>query len=342
MRLPVEPLARRWLPLLALMSCLMPAAAAGNGDAPALAEARAWIARVQQAALNANYQGALVVLIGSEMARSRVTHYAVGDQTYEWLESLDGDRQLVLRHNDEVMTIRPQARLATVERRESFGPSVTTPQRIDPQALEQYDFRREPPARLAGREAEVVLLEPRDTLRYAMRVWADIASGLLLRADVLATPAGGAPRTVLESTSFSEVSIGVRPQPEQVLAEMRNQRRLDGFRVARLQQQRTALEAEGWELRRPVPGFRLAGCVRRTFERGGDAPVLQVVFSDGLTHVSLFIEPYKPLQNVAELRAQNGAAATMTRRRGNHWITVVGDVPPATLKLFADAVERRP
>jgi sigma-E factor negative regulatory protein RseB len=28
-------------------------------------------------------------------------------------------------------------------------------------------------------------------------------------------------------------------------------------------------------------------------------------------------------------------------RRGEHWITVVGDVPAATLKLFAAAVERR-
>jgi sigma-E factor negative regulatory protein RseB len=28
-------------------------------------------------------------------------------------------------------------------------------------------------------------------------------------------------------------------------------------------------------------------------------------------------------------------------RRGEHWITVVGDVPPTTLKLFADALDRR-
>jgi sigma-E factor negative regulatory protein RseB len=29
------------------------------------------------------------------------------------------------------------------------------------------------------------------------------------------------------------------------------------------------------------------------------------------------------------------------QRRGDHWFTVVGDVPLATLRLFADALERR-
>jgi sigma-E factor negative regulatory protein RseB len=110
----------------------------------------------------------------------------------------------------------------------------------------------------------------------------------------------------------------------------------------RPQQQRTTLDAEGWVLARPVPGFRLAGCVRRGMETAGDeAPVLQAVFTDGLTHVSLFIEPYRPQIHQAEMQAQQGATATVMQRRGEHWITAVGDVPSATLRLFADAVERR-
>jgi len=48
------------------------------------------------------------------------------------------------------------------------------------------------------------------------------------------------------------------------------------------------------------------------------------------------------VRHAAEIRAQNGAAATLMQRRGSHWLTVVGDVPAATLKLFADALERRP
>jgi len=188
----------------------------------------------------------------------------------------------------------------------------------------------------------VILLEPRDLLRYAQRLWADQASGLMLRADVMGpVPAGGGARPTLETTQFSEVSVGIRPQPDIVMQDLRNPRLLEGYKVARPQLQRTTLDAEGFEIRRKVPGFTLAGCVRRGLESSAESPVLQAVFTDGLTHVSLFVEPYKAVRHGAEMRAQMGAAGTLTQRRGNLWVTVVGDVPLATLKLFADAVERK-
>ena len=68
---------------------------------------------------------------------------------------------------------------------------------------------------------------------------------------------------------------------------------------------------------------------------------LQAVFTDGLTHVSLFVEPVDSRRDHAELAGQLGATATLRQRRGLHWITVMGDVPPATLRAFADALRRR-
>ena len=331
----------RWVPVLALVSCFLPLASMA-AEPPLLttAEAKAWLNRIRLAASNGNYQGTMVFSVGGTMSSSRVGHYAVGDQTYEQLEALDGRQQRILRHNDAVHTLWPQARLAVIEKRETRGAWSTTPQEVDPQALEHYEFRREADSRIAGRDAAVFLLEPRDMLRYAQRLWADRATGLMLRADVMGMPGDG--RRVLESTAFSEINIGVRPQPEAVLQPLRNPRQLDGYRVLRPQQQRTELEAEGWTLARPVPGFTLGGCVRRGMEAGGEGTeVLQTVFSDGLTHVSLFIEPYKPQRHRGELQAQQGATSTLMLRRGEHWITVVGDVPAATLKLFASAVERR-
>lgn len=335
------------LPWLVLASCLLPAwagaapEAAGRLPVPAL-DARAWLARIHAAADSGNYQGTLVFSTGGMVSSSRVSHYSVGDQTYEQIEALDGRQQWVVRHNDIVQTVWPQSRTAVIEKRETLAAWSTTPQAVEPQALEQYELRREGEGRVAGRGAVVFLLEPRDVLRYAQRLWADLVTGLMLRAEVIGqTP--GTPRPVLESTAFSEVVIGVRPQPEAVLQAMQDPRRLEGFRVMRPPQQRTSLEAEGWVLANPVPGFKLAGCVRRGMAdtAGGDDPVLQAVFSDGLTHVSLFVEDYKPQQQRSERMAQHGATATLMQRRGEHWLTVVGDVPPPTLKLFAAALERR-
>ncbi|MBE0550243.1 MAG: MucB/RseB C-terminal domain-containing protein, partial [Rubrivivax sp.] len=295
-----------------------------------------WLSRIHAAASSGNYQGTMVFSAGGTLSSSRVWHYCVGDQTYERLEMLDGRQQRIVRHNDAVHTLWPQKRLAVVEKRETLAAWSTTPQTVDPKALDQYELRPDGSARVAGREATVFMLEPRDTLRYAQRLWADQASGLMLRADVIGP---GADRPVLESTAFSEIQIGVKPQPEAVLQAIRN---IDDYRVVRPQQKRTTLEAEGWTLARPVAGFSLAGCLQRGMENAGESePVLQAVFTDGLTHVSVFLESYKPQRHRTEMQARQGATATVMLRRGEHWVTAVGDVPPATLELFAEAIERR-
>lgn len=333
----IEPALRRWLPIATLLSCLLPAGAGAQANGAALlADARAWLSRIHAAAGSGNYEGTMVFSAGGALSSSRVWHYCVGDQTYERLETLDGRQQRIVRHNDAVHTLWPQSRLAVVEKRETLAAWSTTPQTVDPKALEQYELRPDGSARVAGREATVFVLEPRDTLRYAQRLWADQASGLLLRADVIGP---GPERPVIESTAFSEIRIGVRPQPETVLQAIRS---VDDYRVVRPQQKRTTLDAEGWTLARPVAGFGLAGCLKRGMETAGESePVVQAVFTDGLTHVSVFLESFKPQRHRAEMRARQGATATVMLRRGEHWITAVGDVPPTTLELFADAIERR-
>jgi sigma-E factor negative regulatory protein RseB len=86
----------------------------------------------------------------------------------------------------------------------------------------------------------------------------------------------------------------------------------------------------------------LAGCVVRGLEDGAQDPsMLQAVFSDGLTHVSVFVERYDAERHRSEMRAKLGATNTRMRRLGEYWITVVGDVPPAALNEFSEALERR-
>jgi sigma-E factor negative regulatory protein RseB len=305
------------------------------------AEARHWLARVQQAARSGNYEGTLVYSAGGQVTSSRVRHYSVGGQTYELLESMDGRRHRIVRHNDVVQTAWPGSQVAVIEKRETLPAWGTTPQSVDPLALESYELRHEGASRVAGREAQVVRLQPRDMLRYAQRLWADVATGLMLRADVLAAAADARSelKTALESHAFSEISLGVKPRPEQV-TQWLNQ--FEGYQVTRPLQQRTSLEAEGWSLARPVKGFQLAGSLKRSLATAGEgATVMQAVFTDGLTHVSVFVEPYQPARHQQELQAQRGATATLTTRRDEHWVTVVGDVPVPTLRLFADALERR-
>jgi sigma-E factor negative regulatory protein RseB len=331
----------RWLAPLLVLAGLLPAGAlAGPEIAPN--DARGWLARIHAAANGQNYQGTMVVSTGGVVSSSRVAHFFVGDQVFERIEALDGKPRHVYRHNDLVHTVWPEAGLAVIERRglQSNLPSAT--QSVDPRALEQYELRPEGRDRVAGREALVLLLQPRDELRFAQRLWADLETGLMLRSDVLS-----ATRIVIESAAFSEVEIGIRAQPESVQQAIR---RLDSLRVVRPEHSPTRLEAQGWSLVRPVAGFRLSGCIKRPVHVHGGvggasgpvAEVMQAVFSDGLTHVSLFVEPFDGARHGKRIQAQFGATHSLAQRRGEHWVTAMGDVPPATLRLFVDSLDRRP
>ncbi|MBK1612396.1 transcriptional regulator [Rubrivivax gelatinosus] len=326
----MSPVVRRWLPLASIVSLLAPFAFVSAVAAP---DARAWLTRIHSAAYERNYQGTLVFSSSGVMSSSRIAHFAVGDQSYERVEALDGRQQRIYRINDAVHTLWPQAGVAVVENRPAMAQLPASKRSVDPRALDFYDARLEGVERIAGRDAQVLLLQPKDGWRYAQRLWADKATGLMLRADIVGTD-----RRVLESTAFSEVELGIRPQPESVTQPLR---KLDGYRIVRAQQKTTQLEAEGWTLGHPVPGFRLVGAVKRPLDTGSDEQVLQAVFSDGLTHVSLFVEPVESRRDYADLFGQVGATGTLRQRRGLHWVTVMGDVPPATLKAFADALQRR-
>jgi sigma-E factor negative regulatory protein RseB len=56
--------------------------------------------------------------------------------------------------------------------------------------------------------------------------------------------------------------------------------------------------------------------------------------------VSVFIEPFNAQRHTRPMLAAVGATQTLMRRQGDWWVTVVGDVPSATLRQFANGLER--
>lgn len=333
---------RGWLVFGLCIGLLSPGvlAAPAGAEVPVV-DTRSLLLRMHAAATGRNYQGTMVFTTGSVISSSRVAHYCVGDQVFERIEMLDGKQRQIYRHNDLVHTLWSQSGTLVVERRWLQLSLPSSTQSVDPRAVEQYEPRHEGRDRIAGREAWVLLLQPRDEHRYAQRIWADLSTGLMLRADVL-----GSDHAVLESSAFSDVEVDVAPQPASVLDPIR---RAEGQRVLRPTLTSTTLESEGWVLARPLPGFHLTACIRRpAWVRGADpqagpAPeVVQAVYSDGLVHVSLFIEAYDGARHRRPITARFGATHSVALRRGEQWITAMGDVPPATLKILIDALERRP
>ena len=97
-------------------------------------------------------------------------------------------------------------------------------------------------------------------------------------------------------------------------------------------------------MRAVPPGFREIGCVKRPIDASDDAgaaQVLQSVWSDGLSHVSVFVEPFDAERHTRPVQTAIGATHTLMRRQGDWWITVMGEVPAVTLRQFAQSLERQ-
>jgi len=70
-------------------------------------------------------------------------------------------------------------------------------------------------------------------------------------------------------------------------------------------------------------------------------PVDQAVFSDGLAAISIFVEPVEK-NSRKEGAGESGATHVLVKRRGDFWITLLGEVPQVTLQQFASAIEYKP
>ncbi len=323
------------------VACLAPSwgwaqqAKTGTDGATAI-DARAWLARLDEAARRRNYIGNLVVSTAVSVSATRVTHVCEGEQQFESVVAMDGEARSMLRQNDVVHTLWPRARVALVQQRDvraSFPALLTGGEQ---RVLDYYDLRALGADRVAGFEADVVLLKARDALRFSQRLWAERQTGLLLRVDILA-PNG----QMLESSAFSELALGIRARGTAVLEPLRH---LEGYRILRPAVLPTSLDNEGWALSALPTGFREVFCAKRSLDPTGDAAapvVLQAVYSDGLTHVSLFVEPFDAKRHQAEVVDSIGATQTLVTRRDDQRITVMGDVPVETLKRFAGALERK-
>jgi sigma-E factor negative regulatory protein RseB len=125
-----------------------------------------------------------------------------------------------------------------------------------------------------------------------------------------------------------------------------------GYRVEKLELERSNAQDEGWMLRTPVAGFKPRSFFRRPTAgsegSGGkpkqDAATVQWTFSDGLASVSLFIERYDaaraPRDGVLTIGATNAIRRRLPEPAGDWWLTAVGEVPQQTLNAFAQSLAR--
>lgn len=325
-----------WLcqPLLAACLCVLGGLAHAQTQTPPPAGTPRsmgdWLQRVHAAPRQHSYIGTVVVSShGGGMASARIWHAYDGGRQVERVDTLTGPPRSTVRHEDRVVTMLPDQKLVRIERHDSLGrfPDLL---RADVSIAEFYVAKPVASDRVAGFEADVVHLAPKDDLRFGYRIWTERRSGLVLKLQTLASDG-----SVLEQSAFSELQLDVALRPDRLIKMMTPPA---GWRVERYLAEKTTAVAEGWILKPAVAGFQPIDCYRRGRVEGA----MQCVFSDGLASVSLFVEPFDALKPVSETLMSAGATHTMTRRLQDWRVTAVGEVPPQTLRTLVQSLERRP
>ncbi len=292
-----------------------------------------WLMRMHEASRNRSYVGTFVVSSGGAMSSARIWHVCDGTQQLEKVETLTGAPRTIFRHNDKVVTFMPDQKVVRAEKQESLGLFPQLLKSTDSHIADFYTARQGGSERVAGLEADIVALIPRDTMRFGYRVWAEQKKGMVIKLQTL-----DADGKVLEQAAFSELQLDA-PVKLDKLAQM--MARVDGYRIEKSGLVKTTASAEGWVLKTPVPGFQSMGCHKRPLAGQGRSDPMQWVFSDGLASVSIFVESFDAQRHLKESRMSLGATQSLTRRVDAYWLTVMGEVPMATLGLFADGLERK-
>jgi sigma-E factor negative regulatory protein RseB len=312
------------------LGALLLCAVAGWAHAQTTPEALEWLRRIYRATEQLSYTGTFVYQQGERTETSRILRQAGEQGGMEKLEVLDGEPREILRTRDEIRCYLPDTRTIKVARRgDSRAFPALLPERVSGLAA-HYDITLGETRRIAGYDCQAILLAPRDELRYGYKLWADVRSAMLLKAQTFNRRG-----QTLEQFTFTQLEFGSVPREK-----LRPPRAAREWRVEHAGVAPADLSQAGWFLGAELPGFRKIVEIRHMLR---DAqPVGQVVYSDGLAAVSVFIEPLSGRADAARIGlASMGAVNVYTRQVADHLVTVVGEAPAASVQRIGNTVEYR-
>lgn len=296
------------------------------------ADALEWLQRMNEAVRLTTYQGTAVYRNGEQLETLRVFHRYKAGQESERMFSLSGQQREVLRSGEKVTCILPDQQ-AVIRDHEGLRGLLPKLSRAAFEELGQvYELIQVVgDTRVAGRSCREVRVRSRDIYRYNYALCLDEESALPL--DIRLIDDNG---ELLEQVIFTQIEFPEHIDDQFFQSAIDTQ----GFRqVSQQDNASTPIADEAgdavWEVRDLPEGFRLA--TRETGRWPGfEGPVTQMVYTDGLAAVSVFATanqlPDEALQGLTRL----GGVNAYGRMIDQHHVTVVGEVPQATVRFFGD------
>ncbi|SCY97636.1 MULTISPECIES: MucB/RseB C-terminal domain-containing protein [unclassified Pseudomonas] len=282
-------------------------------------EAQDWLNRLSQAEQQQSFQGTFVYERNGSFSTHNIWHRVQDGKVRERLLQLDGSAQEVLRIDGHTQCVSGSliAGLGNT-------PDGTS-RALDPQKLKNwYDLAVIGKSRVAGRQAVIVALTPKDQHRYGFELHLDKETGLPLKSLLLNDKG-----QLLERFQFTRLNVAAPTDGDlQASAECKA--------VAQDPGKAVAVKA-AWHSDWLPPGFELTSSVMRK-DPDTQVQVSSLMYDDGLARFSVFLEPLNGA-NATDTRTQLGPTAAVSRRlttpQGEMMVTVVGEIPIGTAERIA-------
>lgn len=288
------------------------------------ADALELLDRMQSAVYDLDYTGQLVYSKGDQLSTYRITHQA------------GQERESVVRLNQGDGESGSQVESFSLSK---FGNPPAS-------GTNAYSFDLGGAARVADHDCQVVVVRPKDKMRYLQRYCIDPKTGMLLKYSLMDRE-----QQVLEQLMFTQLSIDIKvalpasdtlnvnssqvvPMPLAVAA-------MDRARIAKPNEPEPVSVAEksastdltnlgNWHFENLPAGFKVV----KVIPQADNTNVHQIVLSDGMAAVSVFIAPATAAKNIDQLSYANGATHILGLELAGHLITFVGEVPESTLQAI--------
>ncbi|QXI24116.1 MULTISPECIES: MucB/RseB C-terminal domain-containing protein [Pseudomonas] len=285
-------------------------------------EAQDWLTRLGQAEQQQSFHGTFVYERNGSFSTHNIWHRVQNGQVRERLLQLDGSAQEVVRIDG-----RTQCVSGTLIAGLGDSPNAAA-RALDPKKLKNwYDLAVIGKSRVAGRDAVIVSLTPRDQHRYGFELHLDKKTGLPLKSLLLNDKG-----QLLERFQFTSLDTDEVPSDKDLLADPD----CKPINIAS-DKASAAKTVQNWRSDWLPPGFELTSSSSHK-DAQTKTQVSSLMYDDGLARFSVFLEPLNGA-TVTDTRTQLGPTVAVSRRlttpQGEMMVTVVGEIPIGTAERIA-------
>ncbi|UTW00407.1 MucB/RseB C-terminal domain-containing protein [Marinomonas rhizomae] len=265
-----------------------------------------------------SYDGVFVHSEAMNMNSMRVRHDLMGGVEYESLVDLDGDKIEVLRIDDKIISVYPNALVANM-RAPLIPPFKRFKDVESDRLIKGYDMIvGEHTSRIAGRKVIAVKLVPKDQYRYGHQFWLDAENHFLLKHDMLKTDG-----KLLERIQFTSVNFAPDLKDKDFVPK-------EGSYAEPMVETQPRRVKNLWQFDWLPEGFSLVWPEARSLNHGTS----MLLLSDGMATISIFIEPTMKVKamSILNMGATIAGERSIKVKDQLYLLTMVGEVPEPTIE----------